>query len=734
MAVRRSDQSVLLESDALLCVFNLAAGGIERLVAKMGGEERQLAGGDGPTLPVFRLHWGQPVQQPARPPVGLRRVGEAASVSLVHADVDEAASAVRAAYEVTDAGCKARVTISVALGPQGDELLISGEVENGPASGTIREVILPVLWGVRLSDDAEEESLLYPFFSGVRIDGPRRALLQGRTEPAVTEPLTPSYDEAGSCTVRHLYCGQLSMPWLTVTRRTGGGVALIHYDPEYEVTALAVGAAAAPGGVAEGLDLAAGKVRPIAPGERRTLPPTGILVYSGTWHAAADRYRAWTERRRFLPPRVPDWVRTSHALTAHYDFKWEDGTHHHTFADIPELYRRTAREGITHLFMAGWFVGGFDHMYPEFYPDLELGTVMDFIDAVRTVREEGGKATFYINATLFGRASRYFPTLGEEWAVRGPDGKTVDWTFFGQKFVTTCRGSKGYQRLIRDTVRWLVGEVGASGVYLDTFAAMGPYLCFAPGHGHPHPAHWNRDAVATLRTVEDAVRRANPDAFTMVEGCGDLYGQWVVAHLIHGWAYPHTEPAMFRYTFPEYVTVDMVYPSRGQSFRPPHISAQAYDQLHRTFVYGSLLWVYDQEDDRFCNFRSDPEMWAYVKRILALRERGVRYFGYGRFRDAVGLVGCDDALVVKRFDPRPETGQFAPDDLAMLAVWNRTGGKAVVTVRQGLLDAWQVRPDAVRLAAWGVDGALDVAGRAVAGGLELTLPPAATCLVFLHRA
>src|SRR5690606_20837289 len=149
--------------------------------------------------------------------------------------------------------------------------------------------------------------------------------------------------------------------------------------------------------------------------------------------------------RRILPPRVPDWVRESHALTAHYDFKWEDGTYLHTFADIPKLYRRTAQEGVTHLFLAGWFTGGFDHLYPEFFPDLQLGTVMDFIDALRTVRDAGGRTTLYINASLFGRASRFHSTLGQAWAAKDPRGASVDRTFFGRAFTVSCRGEVGYR-------------------------------------------------------------------------------------------------------------------------------------------------------------------------------------------------------------------------------------------------------------------------------------------------
>lgn len=635
---------------------------------------------------------------------------------------------VRAEYELEDAGRTARVWLSIDVG---SEVFLEAGVENA-ADETISEVLFPVVGGVRLAEDPVAEALLYPFYSGVRLPAPRVAIPRGRTDPEAAAPLYPTYDEEGGM-IRHLYCGQLSMAWMAL-QGNAGGLGVIHCDPTYEVTGLVV---YVPGcetdAPAESLDLAVTKLRPIAPGESRTLPPTRLLPYAGSWHQVADAYRAWTGSQRFLPPRVPKWVRESHALTAHYDFKWADGTFHHTFADIRALYRRTANEGIDHLFLAGWFTGGFDHMYPEFFPDLELGTVMDFIDAVRTVQGEGGRTTFYINGSLFGRASRYFDTMGRAWAVKDRDGKPIDQRYFGNDFVITCRGVPQYQRLMRDTVRWLVGEVGASGVYIDTFAAMGPHLCCDPTHGHPHPAHWNRDSVATLRMVEDAVRRHNPDAFTMVEGCGDLYGQWVVAHLIHGWYYPRTFPALFRYTFPEYVLVDMVYPSRGQSFRPARVSREAYDQLHRTFIYGCLLWIYDQEDERFCNFRTDPDMWAYVKKLIGLREVGKRYFGYGRFMDTIGLRVDTENADVKRFRAVAEQPEFADGDLEMLAVWNRSGEGVKVRLTSEVTGSWGASPDALHLEAMGVDGPVPVRWHADGEGVYVVAGNDPILLVFISH-
>jgi hypothetical protein len=718
-------QLFTLQNAHLRCTVNATRAAITELSICEGGMVTPLLVADAPVQPMFRMRWSQAVQEPQPQPACISRIGNDDRLELQHVDYQPAVDStqrLKLSYLVTGesethGAHQALVVVQIALGAKANALQMTLEVINQSAADTIYETIFPILGNLRVEPHPQDEVLLYPFFSGTKLDAPREAIWAAKRQADLASPLGPVFTDAGAV-IRHLYSGRLSMPWLTVLGRQHGA-ALVHMDSKFDVTALAVYAPSldeyapdTPIAVLENtteqepavayLHLAVSKLRPVEPGMQYVVASTEIIAYTGSWHQVADRYRAWAQRV-LLPPRVPAWVRESHALTAHYDFKWQDGTFTHTFADIPELYRRTAKEGINHLFMAGWFTGGFDHMYPEFYPDLQLGTIMDFIEAVRSVRSTGGKSTFYINASLFGKASHYHPTLGMDWAVKGLDGAPIERKFFDGYFTVNCRGVHAYQRHMRDTVRWLVGEVGASGVYLDTFAAIGPHLCFDTTHSHPHPAHWNRDALATLRMVEDGIRQANPEAFTMFEGCSDIYGQWIVAHLIHGWYYLHSYPEMFHYTFPDYVLVDMVYPSKGQSFRPQRISGTAYQQLHRTWGLGCILWTYDQEDQRFCNFRTDPEIWQYIKQLLRLREEGKDFFAYGTFMDTVGLVS-QGSTQVKRFirataaqpatlveEETPTLEQLQESAIEMFSVWSNDIQVDEFKVEPWLVDHWLAR-------------------------------------------
>ncbi|MBE3583574.1 MAG: hypothetical protein IMX01_05610 [Limnochordaceae bacterium] len=564
-----------------------------------------------------------------------------------------------------------RITWSVRLPATADEeTLWRVKVENEAEKAMVAAVAFPFVPRVRVRPaqvvgvGVTHETLVYPYFAGLRFDDPVRSLTQPFQGPAglgvVQARRLP--DSRSQYRLEQTYCGQLSMPWMDYSVQLSDGralgLSLASYDPDQLLTSLRVDVVvpdadeghhnrvapatnpatrSGPDWQQADFDLAIVRAFAVSPGQRWQSPPSSVGLHLGDWHWSADRYRRYARPRLGVRRPRPAWLEHSDSLMAHYDFKWQDGTHVHTFADLVPLYQRAQTDGVNHLFVAGWSSGGFDHLYPEYYPDLELGTVMDFVDGVRTIRQAGGQVTFYTNAALFGTDSQYHPTLGQAWAVRQADGSPVQLHFFQKDFTVNCRGAAGYQRQIVDTVCWLVGEAQASGVYLDCFAAIGPYPCYAPEHHHAHPLTWNVDAQRLLAQLDRRLAERGLEPFLMIEGCGDLYAPYLTAGLVHGWYYAHAYPEAYRYTFPEYLGVDMVYPSQGQRFRPAGISALAYDQLHRTFILGHYFWFYDQEDERFCNFRTDPAMWAYVRQVLALRAAVRPFLQQGEFLDDLGV-------------------------------------------------------------------------------------------------
>ena len=602
---------------------------------------------------------------------------------------------------------------------------------------TIETVLFPYIHGVQLSEGGQEDTLLFPRYAGLRVPGfiatADRNLLQAPAGAAFRTARTP-YD---GLVYKHNYCGGASQLWMDV-HSTANGLYMASDDPGLTFTTLMAMAdpEAECGGLAIGKHVGSRSWRS---------PSYGVGLHDGDWHWGADRYRVWAERH-MQPPRVPAWLRRRHALMAHYDFKWQDGTICHDFADIPMLYERAAADGIDHLFLAGWSSGGFDKLYPEYYPDLGLGTMLDFARGIEYIRSEGGFVTLYINAALFGQSSQYAATMGRRWGVRNRDGSLVERRFFNEDFYVSCRGVADYQKLMRDTVLWLAKGFGVSGVYLDCFACISPFLCYDTGHGHPTPGSWNQDAVRTLLGIEEELRTHAPDTFTMIEGCGDAFAQYVSGQLIRACFYIESFPEMYRYVYPDHCLVDMVYPSKGQKFRPPWMSEQAYEQLYRSTVVGVYLWFYDQEDARYCNFRTDPKMWEEVKRCLALRESAWPFFGYGRFLDDVGVTAPEDVVAkLYTLDARRRCqlpGQQAPaTDAALVAVWNKTGKAQQISVDPKVLPqgefhrcGWDVSVRALHETTYTPVGRLGEAGSCGPGLIEVSVSEAKITFVLLEKA
>jgi len=84
-------------------------------------------------------------------------------------------------------------------------------------------------------------------------------------------------------------------------------------------------------------------------------------------------------------PEVPSDLAMESAMCPRYDFK-QNQTVCHRYAEIPEMYEQARAEGITHFFISGWNRQGFDTDYPEFVPDMELGSSWDLARGCEYVR------------------------------------------------------------------------------------------------------------------------------------------------------------------------------------------------------------------------------------------------------------------------------------------------------------------------------------------------------------
>ena len=272
----------------------------------------------------------------------------------------------------------------------------------------ITEIRFPVIGGVFLGDDYTNNVLVYPRTAGVKNENPidwfdrqpnvthwrwneyRYIYTDGlyRGDPAVHARGMRGY--AG------VYPGQLSMSWMDLYNCDGGVYYGVH-SPSVEPVRLEC---ATYGKKCIGLNLASNFPVKVDDGVQFTTPPTHLIFHRGDWHEGAKIYR------RFRYPLiqkcgniVPSWAKNSVAMTAHYDFKLQDGTYNHTFKDIPQLALDSKSMGVDHMLLTGWHQDGFDNGYPLYYPDSDLGTEKEFIDGIRQAKEMGVHISLYENSS-----------------------------------------------------------------------------------------------------------------------------------------------------------------------------------------------------------------------------------------------------------------------------------------------------------------------------------------------
>lgn len=551
----------------------------------------------------------------------------------------------------------ARYTLELPAGRP--EALWRMSLENWEEELTVKDVRFPILNGIYLGESWEDDTLVYPYHAGLRISDPVTVFAsphqciywkwqEYRYGYETANPATGP-DGDGLYALECAYSGNLSMTWLDYYDG-GMGIYFANHDPEPRTCSLR---AETFGPKSPGMNFAFVHHPALEAGERWESPELVSAVHEGDWHQGARLYRAFREQHEIVVPSArPAWFEKSPGLMAHYDFKYQNGGIVHKYADIPRLLGEARELGINHLLLAGWHRDGFDHGFPAYVPDGDMGTPEELRDGIRNVTDRGGHVCFYINSRL---ANVKYPELREfiqdNVIVRGDGTEHIE--CYGNqdiRFAAMCINTAGWQEKMRETLRVITEEIGVDGVYLDQLAMAPPGLCCNKAHGHERD-RWNRGYQALLDAIIRRREEAAPGAPMSIihEGVSDSYGGFSSGQLISTFMYHHIGafPELYQYTYPEQILVDMLYPEKNMAMRPVHVGQASTAILNRAFTAGFYYWIYDLVDDN--TFIRDPGQYAYLKNMIALRSFWLSEFGRGLFRDSDG-VEADGPALVKRFD------------------------------------------------------------------------------------
>jgi hypothetical protein len=528
-----------------------------------------------------------------------------------------------------DAHIRCKWRISIQSGVDASTSIWTLQLDNLTTDLSVVEVLFPYLQGLMLGEEHSDDVLIFPHHAGEKIVNPAETLTSERYSrfwrtSTILEP-------EGYYSREINYCGLASMMWLDYYDPSGG-LYMASYDPDYILT----GIRSETGGPEDPwCGFGFRKYLPVRPGETWRSSPYAAAIHPGDWHWGAERYRTWALGPGGMSlPHVPADLLEQAALCPRYDFR-NSGVVRHRFSEIPEMYERARREGITHFFISGWNRQGFDTDYPEYVPDMELGSSWELAEGCRYIREHGGMTTFYINVRLFDLESDYFPTLGRKWALKDSSGEMTRETYGPRTFAVLCPGCQDWRQWAVDTASWMVKAFGARGIYLDQLGSATPLPCYDQTHRHEEEQHhhglYNHGYLEMIRAILARCRGVDPQPFLMIENCGDIYSQYLYANLTWN-GDPYDEFFnVYKYTFPEFLQVNMVNPRRvpNKTLR----NAWFFRDIARAFVLGSIFWV--ELGDRFGP--DDGDLLDFAREALRLRIDAAPLIAQGTFVDDRGL-------------------------------------------------------------------------------------------------
>lgn len=462
-----------------------------------------------------------------------------------------------------------------------DKLVMKANIENLDNTVEITEILMPHISGIYLGESYEDDSIIYPHHAGEKTLNPVTGY--GINKKDFWRASSVKYNDIYRREIN--YCGLASMSWMYYYD-DNSGLYIGSHDERFPVT----GIIAETSGSTENPWMGFGfrKYKKI---KFNDIYDTGEYVLAITdkdWHYGSKVYRDYIGKYLDFDHN-PEYLKEQFALNQCYNFK-RSGRIENTFDKIPILFEKGKEFGANHMFLASWNRTGFDSFYPEYYPDMELGSAMEFRRGLEYIRDHDGMATLYINARIFDVKSDFHKTVGERMGIIDENGEFIYEIYGPEKFTVNCPSDKLWREYLLDTAEFTVKAYGCDGIYLDQLASAEPLPCYNQEHSHEDIGEFNNGYIYVLRELLKRLRKHNPKSYIMTENCGDIYGSYTWGNLTWNGADYDEFYNVFKYTFPEFVQVNMVNP-RGWEENEDKQYKAFFKDMQRAIVLGNILWL-----------------------------------------------------------------------------------------------------------------------------------------------
>jgi len=391
--------------------------------------------------------------------------------------------------------------------------------------------------------------------------------------------------------------------------------------------------------------------RSLEPNECLDIPKTKIGVHAGDWHDAMSVYRKWVDTwYKPISPRKK-WFReifNFRQIDTHS--RWEytvEGMkrapyiydYHLNKYLFDEMINEATKAfgGCDYIHLFDWAGTFTDARYGigdyPYYP--ERGGALLFRESIKRCQSKGVPVGLYIEGYLVRKYTTYIGrTKAKDWNMLGPDGKEYGYFSYGDHwYYFMCPNTVGWQDYFSKMAARVVQDLDVSGIYVDEFGFGDPSkLCYNPNHGHEIPAPPIKGEMEFMKKLRKEIDKVKPDValYTEETPC-DYNSQFQDGSFTYNISsvtddLSPTHINLFRFYFPDFKTFEIICCDR-----PVGTNMAA---VKKVFFNGEGIWLQGPPEGGFVHrgykYQSldwwSPETKEYISKMYKIIKENVDAF------------------------------------------------------------------------------------------------------------
>jgi hypothetical protein len=410
--------------------------------------------------------------------------------------------------------------------------------------------------------------------------------------------------------------------------------------------------------------------------------PVVLQLHEGDWHEGSHIYRRWFDKY-YKVNRQPTWLRNEMAWQSIIMLNSEDAINY-KFSDLPKLAADAKKYGVTTFEILGWDKGGIDRGYPEYEPDIRLGTKDNFKHALDSIKKIGVHPLIFANIQWLDTGIPLYYDKLKKYETKGRWADDLMLSGYGEGTISARIGitrhnmtqmTPSYPEVNKLLMNYFLDLVksGADGFQFDKTTSVdfdfNPLLKLSPDRAMPQAV------FDMLGQVLKEGRKIDPQLAIASELIWDRAFQYVdVSYLRMNDIDMHP---VLKYTFPEWTSTIFAE------------SPFDFNIMNNGMRYGFVWAMAPRHYSASLDEAVTQPLSKYVAELIRIRKKYSDMLFTGRFMDTIGAtVKCGVNSRFSVFEPMNDTTRKAVvlvnfdnmEDEMEVSIDNTKSGKAELCI------------------------------------------------------